>query len=497
MVQSPLYTANQVRQFDQRAIEQQGIPGIQLMKRAGRSAFELLLENWPEPELITIFCGTGNNAGDGYVVAGLAAAKQLPVRVVQVGDVSKLSGDAERALRFAEATDVTFVPFSECLELDSGVIVDALLGTGLTGAPREPFALAIQLVNNSDLPILALDIPSGLCADTGSELGEAVYADATITFVALKAGLYTGRGVGLAGEVFLDDLGVDSELLEDNSPVAHILDAGDWITQLPPRALDSHKGDFGHVMVIGGDLGMGGAAALAGEAALRTGAGMVSVATRPEHVPAILGRRPELMVQGVVSGQELEPLLARPTVLVVGPGLGQSPWSEQLLQQALNSGLPLVLDADALNLLAKGRLKVSGNERTVVITPHPGEAARLLGCTTEEVQNNRLSAVRKLQQQFGVIAVLKGAGSLIAGPQSELISLCADGNPGMASGGMGDALSGVLGSLLAQQLLPEEATKLGVCIHSVAADLAAASHGERGLLASDLMPYLQELSNGG
>jgi NAD(P)H-hydrate epimerase len=239
---------------------------------------------------------------------------------------------------------------------------------------------------------------------------------------------------------------------------------------------------------------MGGAVAMAAEAAARTGSGLVSAATRPEHVSAILARRPEIMVAGVTSGQGLEPLLARPSLLVVGPGLGQSAWSGQMLQQAALSGLPLVLDADALNMLAAGRVVREARRDNWVLTPHPAEAARLLGITTAEVQADRFAAVLALQQRYGGVIVLKGAGTLVCGPDGT-IGLCTGGNPGMASGGMGDVLSGMIGGLLAQHVDAIDAARLGVCLHAEAADLAAGLYGERGLLASDVIDQLQQLVN--
>ncbi|HSC75955.1 MAG TPA: NAD(P)H-hydrate dehydratase [Pseudomonadales bacterium] len=263
---------------------------------------------------------------------------------------------------------------------------------------------------------------------------------------------------------------------------------------LPPRERTAHKGMFGHVMIIGGDTGMGGAVALAAEAAARTGAGLISAATRPEHVAAILARRPEIMATGVTSGQALEPLLARPTLLVVGPGLGRSAWSEQMLQQATLCGLPLVLDADGLNMLAAGRVVRESKRDNWILTPHPAEAARLLGIATAEIQQDRPAAALALQQRYGGVIVLKGAGTLVCGADGA-ISLCNGGNPGMASGGMGDVLSGIIGSLLAQGLGLLDAAKLGVCLHAEAADIAAAKQGERGLLASDLIAQLPKLIN--
>ena len=373
--------------------------------------------------------------------------------------------------------------------------MDALLGIGLRDAPRAEFAAAIEQINQAALPVLALDIPSGLNADTGAVAGAAVAANLTLTFIATKRGLLTGRGAALTGELVLANLDVPATTYDAIAPSAERLVLDELVTLLEPRAADAHKGDFGHVMVIGGDTGYGGAALMAAEAAARTGAGKVSVATRPEHVAAILARRPEVMACGVVSGQELEPLLARPTLLVVGPGLGRSPWSEQMLQQAIKSGLPLVLDADALNILAEGRVVPAAalqQHSPWLLTPHPAEAARLLGITTAEVQADRFAAVRGLAERYGASVILKGAGSLVASVDG-IVGVVTDGNPGMASGGMGDVLSGIVGGLMAQRLSAHDAARLGAVAHACAADLAAEDMGQRGLLATDLIPYLGQL----
>jgi len=272
--------------------------------------------------------------------------------------------------------------------------------------------------------------------------------------------------------------------------------------QLPPRASDSHKGDYGHVLVLGGDHGMGGAPLMAAEAAARSGAGLVSVATRPAHVAAFLQRRPELMVQGIDQIRELDPLLAKATAVVVGPGLGQSEWSRQCLvstlRQAYLRGLPLVLDADALNWLCREPdLLLKGFHGKWILTPHAGEAGRLLRLTRVEVEQDREAAARSLQTSYGGVAVLKGAGTLICdndGQRQNLVR-CGHGNPGMASGGMGDVLSGVLGGLLAQHFSLVESARIGVCVHSMAADLAVATEGQRGLLATDLFPHIRRLLN--
>lgn len=257
---------------------------------------------------------------------------------------------------------------------------------------------------------------------------------------------------------------------------------------LKPRARDAHKGDFGHVLIVGGDLGFSGAVHMAAEASLRVGAGLVSVATRPEHAAMINVGRPEIMCHPVQSFASLKSLLEKATVVVMGPGLGRSEWSRELFHGVVQCDQPLVLDADGLNLLAEKPFKKS----SWILTPHPGEAGRLLKKTSQEIQHDRPSAVKLLQREYGGIAVLKGAGSLVAGP-SEL-ALCEAGNPGMATGGMGDVLSGVIGGLIAQKIPLNTAAKLGVLVHGMAGDMAAKT-GERGMIASDLMLYLRKIVN--
>ncbi len=486
-----LFTAAQVYTLDAAAIAG-GIPGIQLMKRAGSAAYDLLMQRFPAPEMIYVYCGSGKNGGDGYVLAALAAQRLVPVQVIQLAAPETLVSEAREAYEFAKQEGVKMVPFVHSMPPLSGVIVDALLGIGLQGNVRPTYAAAIEHINSSRLPVLAIDIPSGLDADTGAVHGAVVKAALTVTYIGIKRGLVTGRGQAMCGEVVLSDLGIPAATFTQVIPGAELLQLSTLINLLPPREADAHKGDFGHVMIIGGDTGFGGAALMAAEAAARTGAGLVSIATRPEHIAAMLTRCPEIMANGVISGQELEPLLARPTVLVVGPGLGRSPWSEQMLQQAVKSGLPMVIDADALNILAAGRVVPDFAHKNCLLTPHPGEAARLLGTSIDEVQVDRFASVQRLQQKFGGAVILKGAGSLIAGDLG-ITGIVTQGNPGMASGGMGDVLSGILGSLIAQGLDVENAARLGAVLHANAADLAADEVGQRGLLATDLIPYLCQL----
>lgn len=487
-----LYTTAEVYALDAAAIAS-GIPGIQLMKRAGRAAFEALLKSYPAPEAITVYCGSGKNGGDGYVLAALAAQRLIPVQVIQLTPGDKLSGEARAAFDFAVQEGVAITPWAQAQAPASGVLVDALLGIGLQGSLRPEFEAAILQINASKLPVVAMDIPSGLHGDTGAAQGAVVNAALTVTFIGIKRGLLTGRGPAVCGEVVLSDLAIPADIYSHEAPSTEQLHLIDLLEYLPLRKADAHKGDFGHVLVIGGDKGYGGAVIMAAEAAARTGAGLVSVATRPEHVGAILTRCPEIMARGVESGLELETLIGRPTVIVIGPGLGRSPWSEQMLQQALNSGLPLVMDADALNILAEGRLLPDLKPRADwLFTPHPGEAARLLGMDTHTVNADRFASLTSIQQKFGGAVILKGAGSLVLG-ESGITGVVTAGNPGMATGGMGDVLSGILGALIAQGLSVEEAAQLGATLHASAADLAVEKVGQRGLLATDIIPYVSQL----
>lgn len=488
-VPTALYRADQVRELDRRAIEEHGIPGFVLMTRAGEAALGAMRAHWPEANHLAVLCGAGNNAGDAYVLARLAAEAGYRVSVLALVDPEKLTGDAKTAFEAFVAGGGTPMPWAGAIPESADLIIDGLLGTGLDRPLTGSFAACVEAANRAPAPVFALDIPTGLHADSGGVLGCAMRAGLTVTFIGLKVGLYTGEGPALTGPLVYDELGVPGEVFADLPPVARRLDRSLIGRLLPPRLRTAHKGDFGHLILVGGGPGMPGAIMLAGEAALRTGAGRVTVATLPAHLTAVVARRPELMCAGVDSPSDLAQLLKSASCIGVGPGIGQTEWARAMLRQALESGLDAVLDADALNLLAAAPAR----RDNWILTPHPGEAARLLGCTTREVQTDRLGAAARLAAGFAGVAVLKGAGSVVS-REGEIPWVCDRGNPGMAAPGMGDVLTGIIAALVAQGMDLWDAARAGVLIHACAGD-DAARNGERGLLARDLIREIRSWVN--
>ncbi|MBX9914201.1 MAG: NAD(P)H-hydrate dehydratase [Pseudomonadaceae bacterium] len=479
-----LYSRAQMRELDARLIAA-GTPDFELMQRAAHAAWRALRQRWPSAGSVTVLVGAGNNGGDGYLLAVLAQRAGWQVQVLSVVAPVSLRGDAALAYAEAQAAQVSINPWQAHSPLH-GVLVDGLLGTGLSGAVREPYVQVIEQINASGLPVLALDLPSGLCADTGCELGVAVRAELTVSFIGLKIGLFSGAAPGLVGTLVFADLQADPAVLAQQVATAQRLAAAS-LPSLAARERAAHKGQYGHLLVLGGDRGMGGAALLAAQSALRCGAGLVSLATRGEHVAAALSRQPEVMALAVGSANQVLSVAAQADVLVVGPGLGQQAWGRSLLSAAALQTIAQVWDADALNLLAVGGVQLPA---AALLTPHPGEAARLLGLTTAQVQGDRPAAARALAQRYQVVVVLKGAGSLIAAPDGRL-ALCDRGHPAMAGAGFGDVLAGLIGALRAQHLAAFEAACLGVWLHACAGELGGA--GGRGLAAGDLLTTIGRL----
>ncbi len=505
-----LYSTEEIRRLDKLAVEVDKVPSLVLMKRAGKSAFNFILQKYPKVSSLVLFCGAGNNAGDGFIIAGLAASRGIDVKVVSLRAPSLLIGDASSAYEHARNEGLSQLHifdsgqfcFPDDINLSEGaVIVDCLLGTGIKDEVRENYKQAIRWINSQELPVVAVDVPSGICCDSGKVLGEAVVARDTLTFIGLKKGLLTGDAIDHVGNLALDDLGVSLKVFNQVDPKVQKLSLVDLKNRLPKRLNNSHKGQSGRSLIIGGNHGMGGAVCMTAEAAVRSGAGLVTVVTRQENISAMLGRTPELMAKTVDSVSELANLIENVKSIALGPGLGQDSWAKMLFISGLNSEAPMVLDADGLNLLAlltKTR-EINPNDYKAdwILTPHPGEAARLLNISTKQVQADRFAAAQALQASYGGTVILKGAGTIIASkkqnkPRLFLTNL---GNPGMAVGGMGDVLTGIIAGLLAQGVGVLDAARLGVLLHAEAGDMCAREYGQIGMLATDLIPKVRQLIN--
>ncbi|MBL1432311.1 MAG: NAD(P)H-hydrate dehydratase [Gammaproteobacteria bacterium] len=490
-----LYCADQVREFDRLAIEQHNIPGYQLMQHAGMAAYRCLEKHWPLAEKVLIACGPGNNGGDGYVLARLCHESGLSVMTIALSDTQLLQGDALTAYNDAVASGVVVMQYYDdvdCSHYD--LIVDALFGTGLQRALGGDAKAFVEKINKALAPAFAIDIPSGLLADTGLPAGVdglAVEAEVSLSFIGLKQGMFTGLAANYCGAIEFDNLDVPAAVYSGHFATANRYLGADIAELLPPRKQATHKGQCGHTLLVGGKIGHGGAIRMAAEAALRVGSGLVTVAAHTSNAALISAARPEIMSFGIDKAEILKPLMAEANALVVGPGMGVGGMATDLWHRLINCEKPTVMDADGLNILATN-VKVYDNW---ILTPHPGEAARLLGVETSEIQADRFVAVKALQQRYGGVVVLKGSGTLICDQEGN-ISVVNAGNPGMASGGMGDVLAGVIGGLLAQGLSTIDAARTGVWLHATAAD-SAVKMGERGLLATDLLPHLRGLVNPG
>ncbi len=481
-----VYSAEWVRQAERRAAQETGVSLFVLMQRAAAAAFAHAQHAFPDAHHWLILCGHGNNGGDGYELARLAKQAGLDVTLLAVGSDKPLPEEAQRArngwLESGGQIGESGSEWPPSIDL----IIDALLGTGLSSAVRAPYDKVIAAINHHAAPVLALDIPSGLAAETGIAAGNVVYANLTLCFLALKPGLLTGQARDYVGTLHYHSLGLEN-WLQRQPALLQRLDAqqiGRWFA---PRRPCSHKGEHGHLLVIGGDIGFAGAIRMAGEAALRTGAGLVRVLTHKQNAGPLLTACPELMVE-TLNDRSLAAGIEWATAIVIGPGLGQGEWGKSAYQQVANSEKPALWDADALNMLAKSPQK----RQNRVLTPHPGEAARLLGCSVHDIESDRLLSIKRLVERFGGTVVLKGAGTLIA-TKDELanrewqLAIADVGNAGMASGGMGDVLSGIVGSLLAQKYSLYDAACAGTLVHGAAADSIALRQGTRGMLATDLI----------
>ena len=505
-----LVTAAEMRALDAATIAA-GTPGHVLMERAGQGAVRVLLECFPrmrrKGRRVLVVAGKGNNGGDGFVVARLLRARGLVVEVVLLAKAAEVGGDAARNLkawqrgrgRITEVTDANGLAELARSATRAELIVDAILGTGLNSPPRGLQAEAIELINASGVPVLAIDLPSGLDADTGQPLGSCVQAEATATFGFAKLGQAQYPGARLCGTLAVVDIGLAPEALAATPPRAALLDAAAVGRLVPVRERDAHKGDAGHLLVIAGSFGKTGAAQLAVRAAGRVGAGLVTVVAPASLYPVYAAGVMEAMTEAVdddggcirFAPERLAALLAGKAAVVIGPGLGTHEGAAQTVAWLLaNARVPLLLDADALSLVARQLDALRASQAPAVLTPHPGEMARLIGGDSAAVQSDRAGVARRFAVQHRCTLLLKGARTVIADPTGALW-INPTGNPGMASGGMGDVLAGAIGGLLAQGLAPLEAAQLGAYVHGFVADRVAAD-GEIGLLASDIVGGLRQ-----
>jgi ADP-dependent NAD(P)H-hydrate dehydratase / NAD(P)H-hydrate epimerase len=474
-----LVTAEEMRAADRAAIDDLGLPAALLMEHAGRAVADAV--GTPRGP-VAIVCGSGNNGGDGFVVGRWLRERGVDATVYLAGGRPN-SPEAALHLSIYERLGGVVVDHVDPAALaKAAVIVDALLGTGLHAEVRGPLREVIAAVNASPARKIAVDVPSGLDSDSGQPLGLAVRADATVTLGFAKLGLVGDPGFEHTGTLSVADIGIPRHLAAQAT--ARLAEADEIRALLPPREVTGHKGTHGHLLVVAGSPGKGGAALLSSEAALRAGAGLVTLATDPAVAAALEGQVAEVMVLPLGS---LAEAAAGKKAIAVGPGMTTDPVAGDALLTALAAlELPAILDADALNHLARGKSRLGGPR---VITPHPGEAARLLDRSTADVQRDRVAAARALAAERNAVAVLKGSRTVVAHPDGR-VSINPTGNPGMGTAGSGDVLSGVIGALLAGGMSPWDAARAAVFVHGRAGDLAAAELGPRGLLARDIAARL-------
>ncbi|MDH5424747.1 MAG: NAD(P)H-hydrate dehydratase [Gammaproteobacteria bacterium] len=489
-----LYSKQQSRELDQLIIKgnssDAGIASYLLMQRAANAVCEFYRLKFPQLHSILILTGAGNNAGDGYLIAKQAIEQGRDVSVYSLSDPDDLQADAQQAYLDWQEAGGEFVEDLDDALRSADLIIDAILGTGLKRALDPEWIEVIERVNELDTPVIAVDVPSGLDADTGAVFGNAIIADYSVCFICLKKGMFTGQARNYCGEIIFNDLQVPASVYSQFEEEAYLLGDEELSSYLHQRKPCTHKGQTGHLLIVGGNKGMCGAVILAAQSALRSGVGRVSVITRPEHVAAVVSVQPEIMVYGVDEPVIADELLQRVNVIAIGPGLGRDEWGKKLFEQVLYQDHYKLLDADALYHLPEHAADLSD----AVITPHPGEAARLLGIDVAAIEQDRFRAAQRLYAEYNAVIVLKGAGTLVFDGKDP-IDVCPFGNPGMASAGMGDVLSGVIAALMAQGYEKEEAARIGVCLHSQAADAAVTAAGQTGLLASDLLPFIRQFIN--
>lgn len=503
-------TAEEIRELDRRAIEDLGIPGVVLMENAGTRVVRVMLERYPDlkKRRVLIVCGKGNNGGDGFVVARHLFNRGVEVRVTLLAEKHHLKGDAKLNFDIATKMNIPIVEITSNEQLpafrnllpQADILVDAILGTGLSDAVKGLYRHIIESINKSNKPTIAVDIPSGLSADTGVVYGSCIQADVTVTFAIPKRGLILYPAADYVGDLEVVDIGIPRYLVEDSEIKVHVLEAADMQRSFRNRPPNTHKGTYGHVLVIAGSPGKAGAALMAGRSALRTGSGLVTLAIPKNlrvhlEIPTLevmTASLPET-VKGTVSidaYDEIMKLTHDKRVLALGPGLSTHPSTVELVYRLIRTvEIPMVIDADGINAVALNSEVLLEAKAPIVLTPHPGEMARLV--PNNPIQNNRIPVARETAQKYNVYIALKGARTIIASPDGNVF-VNPTGNPGMATAGSGDVLTGIIAGLISQNVIPIEATKTGVFLHGFAGDMVAEEKGDYGTIAGDILeaiPY--------
>jgi len=506
-------TSEKMREMDNRAIKEFGIPGVVLMENAGRGAMEKILAYYPDVvgDDVLVVCGPGNNGGDGFVVARHLANFNCNVRCCLLSAPSKLSSDAQINFKIAKSMGIEVFEFTDegklphFLDMLYGahLVVDALFGTGLKKEVAGLHKKVIEAINNSGSHVVSLDVPSGLNADTGRPLGVAIEADLTITFALPKVGLLIFPGVDYAGELELVDIGMPQKIYDEANIDTFLIERWQIIDLFPPRYENTHKGDYGHLFVLAGSTGFTGAATMTCESAARAGTGLVTLGIPKSLNPILENKLLEVMTlplpeteNGALNKDAFEIIkraCERKTAIAIGPGLGLEPSTQMLVRDVVSKmQLPMIIDADGLNAISAQPEVLRKRRAPTILSPHPGEMARLIGFDTQKVKDDRITVARGFAKKYGCYVVLKGARSIVATPEGKMY-INPTGNPGMATGGTGDLLTGMIGGFLAEGMKPLEASLAGVYIHGACGDEAALKFGERGLLARDILNEIPNL----
>lgn len=502
-------TAEEMRRIDQETIQNIGIPGIVLMENAGLGVICAIEKNFDMSNIkkISIFVGKGNNGGDGLVIARHLKNKGYDIKIYLLSSPDRFQGDALVNLHIAQNMGLNIETILSESDLEyhktnianSDLLIDAIFGTGLTGAVRGVAAKVISFINHTGLPVVAVDLPSGLDSDTGKIEGECIKAILTVTMGLPKRGLLLYPGAGFIGKLEITDIGIPSSVIESQGIKVNLIQV-DNIQKLPKRLPDSHKGNFGRVLVLGGSVGLTGAAAMASESALRAGAGLVTLGIPKSLNPIMEGKLTEVMTLPLPetenqafsksSFDNIMKIVNNFDVVAIGPGMSRDPETSWLVRELCKSiNIPKIIDADGLNAISEDKSVLKDIDKNTIFTPHPGEMARLIDGTVSDVQSDRVNIAQRFAIDNNIIMILKGVPTVVAEPNGE-VYLNTTGNPGLASGGTGDVLTGIIAGFIAQGLTLRDSAILGVYIHGLAGDMAAEELGEPGMIAGDVIKFI-------